>query len=205
MSGVMTQDGTPNVTLHTFDHIGNVHERFFDRLKSLKADPRVQLVPQFMVNTHSHLEQVEQSFLSEGYEGVIIRSPDAPYKMGRSTVREGGMLKLKRFMDAEAVVIGFQERMHNANELTQDELGYAKRSTYQENMRGRGDLGALLVRQDDMEFSIGTGFDDFQRKVIWANRNHYLGQLVKYKYFPTGSKNLPRFPVFLGFRDRRDI
>ena len=32
-------------------------------------------------------------------------------------------MKLKRFADGEAVVVGWEELMHNANEATKDELG----------------------------------------------------------------------------------
>ena len=42
--------------------------------------------------------------------------PNAPYKQGRSTVREGYLLKVKTFLDDEATVVRFEERMHNGNE-----------------------------------------------------------------------------------------
>jgi hypothetical protein len=136
---------------------------------------------------------------------LILRDHNEKYKMGRSTASEQGMLKLKRFLDAEAEVIGFQERMHNGNEATTNELGRTSRSSHKSGKSGRGDLGALIVRTPEgIEFGIGSGFDDNTRQSIWANQDDYLGRLVKYKYFPLGSKDAPRHPVFLGWRDRSD-
>lgn len=207
MSTVMTADAdASNVKLWAFDHLSNLSLPFYNRWARIQSSAHVVDLHHKFVRTHAELELYEQKILSEGYEGLILRDPIAVYKNGRSTAREGGMLKLKRFVDAEAVVIGFEERMRNANELSTDELGYAKRSSHKENLVGRGDLGALLVRSPDgIEFSIGTGFDDAARALIWEGRSYYLGRTVKYKYFPTGSKDKPRFPVFLGFRAPEDL
>jgi DNA ligase-1 len=166
----------------------------------------IKIVPQITIRTPAELLEYEEECLNQGYEGVMIRSVDGPYKFGRSTAREGYLLKFKRFEDAEAEIIGFEERMHNGNELTRDLLGRAERSSHQANMVGRNDLGALVVRgingtYSGVQFNIGTGFDDADRQIIWAQRSRRLGDVVKYKYFPTGSKDKPRFPVFLGFRE----
>jgi DNA ligase-1 len=65
--------------------------------------------------------------------------------------------------------------------------------------------GTLIVRnRDGLEFGIGSGLDDKTREELWNNKEKYIGKLVKYKYFPQGVKELPRHPVFLGFRDEED-
>ena len=115
-------------------------------------------------------------------------------------MNEGYLLKLKRFEDAEAVVIGFEERMHNGNEATVSELGRTKRSSHKANKSGRGDLGALVCRTPEgIEFNIGTGFTDSDRQRIWDSRDQFLGRNAKYKFFPVGVKEAPRHPVFLGW------
>src|ERR1019366_8796365 len=121
----------------------------------------------------------------------MVRSLEGPYKMGRSTEREGYLLKIKRFEDGEAEVIGFEERMHNGNESTTNALGRTERSSHQENLIGRGDLGALIVvgvngTYKGVEFKIGTGFNDAERGVIWQYRAAHIGRITKYKYFPLG-------------------
>lgn len=197
-----------DVNFYVFDHVEHPCVRYSERQTAILGgsgdDVRV-LWPQLCEDLDT-LIKYEAFVLEEGYEGVILRSPAAGYKFGRSTANEQGMLKLKRFEDAEATIIGFVERMHNGNVATTNELGRTARSSHQENKHGLGDLGALhLLTPDGIEFFCGTGFDDNLRKEIWDNRPKYLGRLAKYKHFPVGAKDLPRHPVFLGFRDKRDM
>ena len=137
----------------------------------------------------------------------MVRKPDAPYKFGRSTLKEGYLLKVKRFTDAEAKIIGFEERMYNENEATTDALGHTERSTHKAGMKPAGDLGAFIVRdlRTEMSFRIGTGFTAAQRKEYWTTRNKLMNKIVKYKHFEQGAVDLPRFPVFIGFRDPEDM
>ena len=117
-------------------------------------------------------------------------------------------MKYKRFVDDEAVVIGFEERMHNDNEAEKDNFGRTKRSSAMAGMVASNTLGALLVRdiKTGVEFSIGTGFDDEQRKDIWTHKRQIIGLTLTYKHFAqSGAKDKPRFPVFKAFRHGDDI
>lgn len=74
-------------------------------------------------------------------------------------------------------------------------------------MVASGVMGALQVRGVNgpyrhQLFNIGSGFDQAQRAEVWQRHKKGLieGLIVTYKYFPTGSKEAPRFPVFKGFR-----
>ena len=169
----------------------------------------VEVVPQHHISNLEQLEQMEEDLLDRGAEGVMLRSPAGPYKCGRSSLREGYLLKLKRFKDCEAVILDYYELEHNGNEAFKNELGRTARSGHQENKIGLGTLGGLIVKgvggdYDGVEFRVGTGFDAATRADFWKHRD-YIGQLVKVKYFPSGGKDKPRHPVFLGFRDTRDM
>ena len=209
LSHVMSHDKTGfDVTFRVFDHIRFPNKRYVDRHNLLHYDAirhsNVIVHEHRLVQDLKSLIAYEDECLEFGYEGLILRDPNSPYKLGRSTMKEGYLLKLKRFVDAEATVIGFEERMHNGNEATTNELGRTKRSSHQSGKTGRGDLGALQVRFGDVEFSIGTGFTDSDRAEIWDDQGNYRGRLVKFKYFAIGIKEAPRHPVFLGWRDRSD-
>ena len=56
----------------------------------------------------------------------------------------------------------------------------------------------------DTSFNIGSGFDDETRKEIWENQGRYINKIVKYKFFPIGVDELPRFPIYLGIRSEID-
>lgn len=165
----------------------------------------VRAVPQVTAWTLDDLLQLEAKWIGAGYEGVILRKPGSPYKHGRSTRKEGYLLKLKRFVDGEAEVIGVTELMHNANEAKTNELGRTARSHKKAGMVPTGTMGTLVVRdtKTGVEFEIGTGFTAEERADFW--KWPPTCKIAKYKHFPSGAKDKPRHPVFLGWRDRRDI
>lgn len=179
---------------------------YAQRLRTLFHLPDCFLkVPQTLTDSHEQISRWHDTYAQEGYEGVILRCPNAPYKNGRSTLKERYLLKYKKFTDDEAQVIGFEELMTNNNTQEKNELGYSKRSSKKANLAGANTLGALIVRYDGQEFKIGTGFTQADRDHIWQNRCAYLGMLVKFKYFAVGVKDLPRHPVWLGFRNKMDM
>jgi DNA ligase-1 len=203
----MSKDGEPDVKFFAFDHVEHPSSPYMERVKRLKGvlNKSVLIHPQHVVTCLDTLLKLEEKMLDAGYEGLILRSKEGHYKFGRSTQKEGLLLKLKRFVDAEAEILGFEERMHNGNEATINELGRTKRSSHKDNKTGRGDLGALLVRTGDgISFAIGTGFTDDERTHIWNNQDQFLGRFAKYKFFPVGVKTAPRHPVYLGMRDGID-
>ena len=216
---VRRADGEPDVKFYVFDYFGGGayseewhlrHQRLCEKVKYIKRSNDIVLVEHKLISNVSELAQYEEEVLALRYEGVMLRSPRGFYKYGRSTVKEGALLKLKRFKDAEALIIGFEEQMHNTNEAQIDALGHAERSAKKEGLVGANTLGALIVQgvgdvYNKVQFNIGTGFDAKMRQDIWLNRSRYLGSFVKYKYFETGSINAPRFPVFLGVRWKGDL
>ena len=56
-----------------------------------------------------------------------------------------------------------------------------------------------------MEFSVGSGLTAEQKKTFWTDRKRLAGKVLRYKYFPIGVKDKPRFPGFLGFRSSDDM
>lgn len=247
MSGVMSIEGTPDVSFNVFDDFSDrpgPESPFSKRLESVikrtkkfgkKSD--VYPVLHVSVNNYEELSDLEQVYVENGYEGIMIRDPDAPYKFGRSTEKQEWLLKLKRFEDSEAVVLDVIEQMQNANKAELDNLGQAKRSSKKSGMVAKGVAGALSVRdlKTGVEFEIGSGFTDIQRAQLWANYTGksvsykervfdesdqrwktvkveakpsgtaVIGSIVKYRFQPAGVKEKPRFPVYLGLRDKRDM
>lgn len=202
-----------NVRGYAFDHIADLDAPYSAR-KALMAitlkekDPKRKIIEplqQTIINSLEELLAFEEIALNAGYEGLIVRSPVARYKCGRSTINEGFLLKLKRFTDGEFEVVGFEERMHNGNEKTKDALGHSKRSSAKANKSGRGDLGALILKFGETTFGCGAGWSDSERAEIWRNQDAYMGRLAKIKYFAKGMKDVPRHPTFLAWRDRTDL
>ncbi len=210
-SGVMSTNGEPDVVFHAFDCWSDPDLPFKDRLALagdlVEARERLTLVRHIRAESVEDVLTFEEARLSEGHEGVMLRNPWGGYKHGRATEKSQDLLKLKRFTDAEAVIVGMEELMHNGNEAMTDHLGHTKRSSHQANKSGKGTMGALVVRDTatGVEFNIGTGFTEKERLTFWLNETFYVGKVVKYKHFAVGAKDLPRFPTFLGMRDIMDM
>jgi DNA ligase-1 len=201
---------------HVFDvHCAPTNTPYRTRLRvveTINLPVRARSLPQTLIYGMDGLNAFEEAALVDGYEGVMIRDPNGTYKEGRSTAKEQGLLKVKRVSDMEAVVIGFEERMHNNNGAFQNELGRTARSTAQSGMVGTNALGALVVRGltgpfKDVEFNVGTGFSEQQRLDFWRDRYALVNNAepVRLTYFEVGSVDRPRHPVFVGFRDERDM
>ncbi|MCB1734312.1 MAG: DNA ligase [Gammaproteobacteria bacterium] len=130
----------------------------------------LHVIPQTPCLGAEHLKRVWDEVVAKGGEGLVLRNPSAPYTTGRSK----DALKLKRFDDMEAVVIGHKPG--------------------QGRLSGR--LGALLVElPDGQRLHVGTGFSD-------AERTHppAIGSTVTFKHQGFTDRGLPRFPVFLHVR-----
>ena len=208
-SGVMSSDGEPNVRFFAFDHIEEPDADYETRYEKLVESDVVVVLCQHMVCSRDEIHALEERYLEEGYEGVMLRKargPNSKYKFGRATARSCTLLKCKRFTDSEAMIIGFEELMKNGNEATTDALGHTVRSSHQENLIPIGTLGALVCRTPEgVEFRIGTGFDQKTRQYIWNNKEYLDRQMVRFKSFKIGEKDAPRFPVYLGFRSPIDM
>lgn len=228
-SGTMSRSGRPDFTYHVFDWYQTYDDGAIPHYSTRNARlhawacnegaglQHVKAVHQQVIRDAEQLAHYEAQQVAKGYEGVIVRSNLGTYKFGRSTVKEGTLLKIKRWNDAEAVVTGVVEQMENQNEATIDERGYTKRSTHKENKFGKGVVGALVcsfkapadgaddnTERPETVFELGTGFDDAFR-AHWWNAESPIGKIVKFKYQDLTPDGKPRFPVFLGFRDERDM
>lgn len=124
------------------------------------------------IRDREHLKEELLRVENLGGEGLILRKPDSLYTAGRSD----DFLKVKSYLDMEAVVIGHIEGKG----------------------RNRGRLGSVLVElPDKTRFKIGTGFSDDDRKDPPP-----IGSIITFKYYGFNKSGIPRFPSFL--RTRQD-
>ena len=210
-SGVMAIEGKPDFRYYVFDMWNRSvpYNKVLMQILTMELDYVIPLT-QRICKQPKTVNAREEEALAAGYEGLILRRSDSPYKFGRSTLKEGYLLKLKRYCQEEAIVIGFEPLQHNGNDAEINALGYTQRSSVQGNKIDLPLLGNLIVKgmfqdQPNVIFSIGTGFTLFEREKLWEQREDLIGKIVTYKFFPTGSKDKPRHPVYKSFRDPEDL
>lgn len=181
----------------------------------------IRIIESVLVENMDQLLELEAKYLDMGYEGIIIRDPKAPFKYGRCGKTFMGAWRVKRFIDAEIRVESFEEGRSNQNEAKVNERGRTERSTVAENMIPNGQVGSfsgplladvldpqtnkvLIEKGTIIKVSPGE-FPVDQRKAMFEDQTLYLNRILKFKLFPKGIKDKPRFPVAISFRNENDL
>lgn len=149
--------------------------------------PNIEVVGQEEVDLesnegHIRFKEINSDAIAGGYEGIMIKDPNAVYECKRSVA----WLKLKPFIEVTLEVLDYEE-------------GTGK---------NEGRLGALVCFgiDDDREImvNVGGGFTDNNRREFWEFCNELIGQLIEVRadaitQNQDGTYSL-RFPRFLRFR-----
>lgn len=202
-SKVMSREGSFDFKFMVFDDFSVPEVPYSTRRPKRVTHPDCEIVKVNRVFDMDELLEKEAEFLNLGYEGLMSRDPKGFYKFGRSTPIQQGLVKVKRFLDSEAVVTGYEELMHNQNEAELNELGYLKRSSAKSGLVPANMLGKLIGQDKGMTVICGTmeGITLEERKRLWKVRESLIGRTFTYKYFPHGMKDRPRHPIFLRWRN----
>jgi DNA ligase-1 len=209
-SMVMSYDKSDDLKFYVFDIVAEAFQNspYFLRLEKLKevGNEKVVIVPQTHVDNLDELLFLEEKFLDQGYEGIIMRNPGGPYKEGRATLKEGIIWKLKRFEPAEGRIVGLEEGMENTNPQIINELGLSSRASFAEGKIPSGMLGTFLVEfEGDIINVSASSFSHEERREFLKEPEKILGNFLQFKYFKYGIKNAPRQAVALRIRDVRDM
>lgn len=214
-------DGQPTWKFTAFDCFDRMDDPFEQRQRTTKELIRmiavrypnhVEFLPHNLIINMEYFLEYADWCLENGYEGVVLRKPEGPYKNGRSTFNQAWMLKWKPWEDAEGIIIGIEELMHNDNEQTTSLLGLSKRSSHKDNLTPSGMAGYFIL--DTREWGRvrcggGKGFDHDTRRRVWKDylqslndgvESPLFGRKVVFRYQAFGMKDKPRFPNLKGFR-----
>ncbi len=129
-------------------------------------------------------KQFNKDAIEQGFEGIMIKDPDAIYECKRSA----SWLKQKPFIEVSLAVTAVEE-------------GTGK---------NEGRLGALICEGEDdgrqIRVNVGSGFTDDQRTEFWSDKDALVGQIIEVRAdAATRSQDSEdvyslRFPRFLRFR-----
>jgi DNA ligase-1 len=214
-SAVMRHDGEPEFVFYAFDlvreSVGAAERsvRLKAQFEFLEDAPQwLYFLPQKLIANQDELEAYYNQALDQGYEGVMLKLPDGPYKFGRASAKEQYLLKVKPFADSEATILEVYEAMHNGNEAFTNELGHTERSSHQENKTGLGMIGGFVVKDPNFAepFKVSAGtLTHEERRALWPQASQLVGKLLKYRYLNKGIKNVPRHGRFIGWRSPLDM
>ena len=131
-------------------------------------------------------KEINAQAIVGGYEGIMIKDPEAPYECKRSVA----WLKLKPFIEVSLTVTAVEEGTG----------------------RNVGKLGALVCEGTDdgkdIVVNVGSGFSDNDREAYWTSRDEVVGKVVEVRADAvtqnqdgTYSLRFPRFLTFRGFNN----
>jgi DNA ligase-1 len=130
----------------------------------------------------TRFKEINALAVAGGYEGIMIKDPEAPYECKRSVA----WLKLKPFIEVTLSVVAVEEGTG----------------------RNEGRLGAFICSGiddgKDIQCNVGSGFSDSLRDSYWRERDIIIGHNVEVRadaitQNQDGTYSL-RFPRFLRFR-----
>lgn len=159
------------------------------RLAPWSNGTNVELVEHVLVHNHKQLMDQYQNFLTQGYEGAILKNPDGIYECGR---RSPNWLKLKPYFDADLTVVG----------------------SYPGEGKHVGRIGGLVLEGDTewndrtyhVKTEVGTGFTDEERETFQAmvETQNLIGRIVEITHEGITVDGACRFPVYHRLRTDKE-
>lgn len=178
---------------YAFDHLTGTSDRRrqLERRLTLMAvcgnaklanpDTKLTLIDQHPVDTMVEVRSLFTKFLTQGYEGAIVKDTETVYEFKNKRCKT--WVKLKPIDTQDVRVTGsYPGRERTRHEHT---LG-----------------GFNVVDQAGQEFNVGGGFTDEQRDDFWKKRDSYVGKYLEIEFQSDPQQVAKgRFPVFVRWRE----
>jgi len=158
-----------------YDYPYNHDKVFSERYSMLKHDFKnfpntFKLVPTYEIKSKEELLRYHEEFISNGYEGSIIRMDLGGYENKRSKQ----LLKYKDWQDAEWEIIDVLEGTGNRT--------------------GCANMLVIKLESGAICKPTMTGTEDFMRK-IWSDKQNVIGKEATIKFFGYTEDGSLRFPT----------
>ena len=150
-------------------HLGFEPERDFK-----PGELQVQMVPQVKVTGWDNIKKLHDEYVSEGWEGVVIRDPDKVY---RPNGRTNDMIKIKCYQDAEFTITGLSEGLRDE------------------------DMCFTLVTEDNKEFKAKPMGSRELKQQYRDKIDSLIGKKATVKFFYLSDEGTPLQPVLKAIRD----
>ena len=175
------------LTYMVFDAPNNTQtfQQRVERYTQLLHDVNVSYIKpvvQHRVEDNAELSALLEMYVEAGSEGVMLHRASAMFNSGRTD----NLLKLKPYMDAEAIVLAHLPGKGKYTGM----LGSLKVQLKRRSITLDVDITDAVI------FKIGTGFSDDERKTPPK-----IGDTITFKYHGLSKNNIPRFASFLRVKE----
>ena len=134
----------------------------------------VKLIPYTLVNSDQEVEDMHNSLVSLGFEGLVIRDLSAPYINRRSK----SLLRFKKFITKEVTIVAIESGEGNMENCAVFKVKDEKGNIFSANM------AATLE----------------EKKIWFQNQQELIGKLLTIKYFGESEYGVPRQPIGLAIK-----
>jgi ATP-dependent DNA ligase len=141
----------------------------FEKLDSKK----INVVLTKMINSEQELKDSHLEFVSNNYEGSIVRNREGKY---RCKARSSDLLKYKDFEDAEFKIVDFTFEKDTSKD--------------NENL-----IVWICENQSGTRFNIRPKGTREERQELYKRGSEFIGSWLQVKYFELTENNVPRFPT----------
>ena len=171
------------VEYHIFDCYfpDNPEMSFTERYKYLMSiqkvfkKSKIHFVKAEELSSIDEIDEFHEKYASDGYEGIMLRTPESPYEFKRSKFLQ----KHKVFVDDEFEVIGYDKEVQDGVEL----------------------VIWICKTKDNLEFNCRPKGTHDERAELYKNADKYIGKNLTVVFQEYTDDGIPRFPVGKGFRD----
>lgn len=150
----------------------------FDPYKEWRdGELQLQIVPHVEVSGWENMMLLHNQYVSEGFEGLVIRDPSKPYKPNGRT---NDMIKIKVYKDSEYPIVGLAE---------------GKREE---------DMCFILETPNGQRFNCKPMGDRAQKQWYRDHINELIGKMLTIKYFEMSGvegSEVPQQPIGICVRD----
>jgi DNA ligase 1 len=158
---------------------------------------------QYYIDNPDDVDKMFNMAIHKDYEGLILKDPQSPYKFGRATINQGYCYKVKPFKTFDAQIKNVQQatEVDPAAEKKTNELGRSVTSKKKGDRVLIEKASAFIVEYGSHDLKVSLAMTDSEKEEVWKNKESYIGRVIEYKGMMVGSKDVPRHPVMVRFRD----
>lgn len=153
----------------------NIGIMVYSNVEHDECEDIIKILEQNYVSGWDNMQKLHDQYVSEGFEGVVIRDPSKPYKPGGRT---NDMIKIKSYKSAEFLVTGY-------------ELG----------LRGSEDMTFICETEDGIVFkAMPVGDREVKAEYVENFEEKYEGHMAECTYFNLSDEGVPTQPKLRTFR-----
>jgi DNA ligase-1 len=158
---------------------------YTDQLKIMqefaKNYDNITVVPAYICGSETEVKAMYEKFLSQGYEGAMVRNIETTYEWRRTRVSEGILVKLKPFDHADCII----------------------KEVYEGTGKNAGMAGGLTIDYNGKVQDCALKLSEEKKIEMWNDKEDYIGKLCRILYTSKTTDGALRFPRYISLRDEK--